>query len=192
MEINKVDNTSFGQINLIRVRKSAFKNPDKLHQCSVEFDKMISKIEGDKIGSTTFGYYLNLILHKLGKKATTGSEILGRFNFRPIDKPLEKGYHSFVLFTGEDKEIMWTFASREKSKEFSKKAKEEIKYKDYKQDGSFKDFIAGYKKYTKAYISRIFELVSEQSQKMFVNTKVHEFKVEDLKELESIQSKLGL
>ena len=66
--VNQNNNTNFGQVNLVRVSKKAFKNPENMKACKRDFIIQIDKINGDKIGGTKIGHYINQILFLLTNK----------------------------------------------------------------------------------------------------------------------------
>ena len=68
LSINNQNSPSFGQVNIVRVSKKAFKNPEKGMQCSKEFVTGINKAKGRLFGSIPGGFYIQQLLYKFGKK----------------------------------------------------------------------------------------------------------------------------
>ena len=192
------NNTNFGQLNLIKIPKSSFKNPDNLNKCAMEFDKQMSKIQGEKFSSTTIGFYIDQILYTyFGKKAKTCFHLEGTHGVNLLHRPLEKDYHSFIYTTHEENDIFLKLLSKEN---INSKIRQVVNWEDYKR---YKHEIYGNNTNYMNLIDKILclraysfkktlDIIAQDSHKAFAGTRIHEFRVGSIKELAGIKDLLGL
>lgn len=191
LSVTNQNSPSFGQINVIRVSKKAFSKPENFRNCAIEFVNGINKAQGNLIGRTKAGFYLQQILYRLGMKNKSATALLGYLESMPIKAELEEVYHSFAFFTGKDNDI-YTDLYRSNKKQVVNKTRESLKQAKWQRYGvdiegmpTFKEYIIGAKAIANKYMSEI-------HQKAFENAKVKEFRINNLDELKNIKSKLGL
>ncbi|MBR2430248.1 hypothetical protein IKB17_02140 [bacterium] len=132
MEINNFYNynnynnysPNFKQVNLVKIKKSAFANPNNLHECQFRLDSVLKSFSKSKIGNKLLQI---LTFIGLGNLATKFVSILENPGFINIQEVLEKqkfcasidwlrlntqteipdvidpNAHSFYVLTGKDK-----------------------------------------------------------------------------------------
>ena len=189
LSINNQNSPSFGQVNLVRVSKNAFKNPEKHMQCSADFVQGINKAKGNLIGYIPGGAYIQQFLYKLGKKNKSATALLGFNENMPIKATLENDYHSFAFFTGKDNDI-YTDLYKNNKKQVIKDVNDTLKNAKY-TDINGNEFKPNFKQLFKIRLSLIMKKLSEIHQKAFDNADVKEFRINNLDELKSIVEKLG-
>ena len=192
------DNPSFKQINLVKVSRKAFKNPEDLKACEREFDIQLHKISGDKIGASKLAYYINEILAFLSLKKTKFSTHLEGRRFRAIEKSPEKDYHSVVVYTGEDQEKLRNILSKQNIRKQAKIIASEYTFDKYMEP--FNNVIRFmtpadkelcFSKYMTEQIKLAFEYLSKQARNVFKDSKVNEFKINSFEEMRELKDKLG-
>ena len=164
MQTNKIDNTSFGQVNLIRVKRSAFQNPKNTTNCKSEFRNTINNVIGNK--NSLLDDILLTLLGK-AKKVKMSVDLNGKQGINLIDAPEQNNFHSFIVITGHEKDELINMFS----------LKNILKAENNK-------FVNNEQNTKNIYLNKIREYLSSKN--------ISEFKLENLKELESIKSKLGL
>ena len=191
------NNTKFGQLNLINIHKSSFKNPDNLRKCAIEFEKQMSKIKGERLSSTTIGFYIEQILYAFfGKKAKTSFHLEGIRGVNLLHKPLEKDYHSFIYATHEDNEKLLKLLSKENINSKIHQVVNLEDYKRYKQEiygneTGYMDLIDKILCLRAYSIKKTFDFITQESYRIFAGTKIHEFRIGSIKELAGLKDLLG-
>lgn len=139
--INQADGQSFKGVNIVRVSKGAFKNPEDIRACTTLVDGALGG--GGKL---RFRDILKLLLGIRNKrcKVSTFDQLTNKI----ADVPEKEGMHTFVVLSGAENEACTQMCSVKKLveyvKEFTKDGKkptdEEFKEYFFKQ---VKDLIAG-------------------------------------------------
>ena len=189
LTVNDTNSPSFGQVNLIRISKKAFKNPEKGMQCSKEFINGINKAKGNILGSLPGGFYIQQLLYKFGKKNKSATALLGNHNNMPIKASLEEGYHSFAFFTGNDNDV-YTDLYKKNKKQIIKDVNNNLKNAKY-TDNDGNEFKPNFKQFFQIRLGLIIKKISEIQQKAFEDADIKEFRINNLDELKSIVEKLG-
>lgn len=91
---------NFKQVNLVQVSKKAFKNPEDLTQCVLNFQKRLP--EGIPAKNISFLEYPSYIWSYFAEnKLTSFSKLIAKACDLSVKSPRDENHHSFLVFTGE-------------------------------------------------------------------------------------------
>lgn len=194
--ISKHNNTNFKAINLVQIPRKAFENPENYKECSRIFSKNV-----DRISKEFFGAKLSVLLAFISTKFVKNLTVLESFSLSgarealndnkinyslswlkqntglEIPDALDNEYHSFYIYTKEDKSKMMD-AIKTSAKNLMTYAREAIsKYDDPKMQNAY------------TAIKMAIEIDSLANTAM-AGTSIKKFKIENLDELKSISKEL--
>lgn len=145
--------TNFGSLNLVQVKKTAFKNPEDLIGCTKVFDKSLAKVNKEFIAKLPMP--VRIIMHLIGVSNPITRAIVdlesplypiikkrcqkmgnnapfwyeSQFGIK-VPEPLDKDYHSFWVLTKENKDDYNSFSKGKGNGQFKPQVKEALN-KDY-------------------------------------------------------------
>jgi hypothetical protein len=192
---------NFKAVNIVQVPKKVFKDPENLKECSNTFKLALAKETGDKVNRGLFGILLSKILNK--KNKTT--HILERSSYYasktmmeennvpyslywlsqntglPIKGALDKNYHSFFVFTQDDKKGVLK-STRGAMKHILKTVREGNQL--YPNDTDMQGV------YTAAKIGVVLD--KSLAEKTSIDNPSHTFRLKSLDDIKNIVKKLDL
>ena len=167
-------NPSFGQVNIVRVSKKAFSNPEDLKACSKEFGKVLDKASGNILG----GFDKYLALFGFGRKAKTFHNLEGIKGINIVRLQGKEDEHTFCVLTGAEKDVAAKMSSLSAGIKILKELLKNHGIDNIPNEKAAKDAMIG-----KYFSDKIRAAINIDNPK--------EFKIENLQQLIDLKTKLG-
>ena len=201
------NSTAFKGANLIKIKKSAFPNPENLRECSQLFSKNINSVSGDKSGiisviiamfkPQTHKTYIfpdnnAYFMTKNSLKKNNIPYSVEWFSQRaklPIISPQNSDYHSFYILTGEykDKGIKLTKKVLTNIRKYTKEAGKIFPLPENIEGKTFREIMNEYLPLRKVYsTSKASVEIEKGLGEIISTTPVNTIEIESLKDINKI------